>query len=193
MARMFSYVVEHDEGRSPHPRGRYCSLVHCKFSQTGIRPNVVEAARVGDWIVGTGGANLRKSAGHGKIIYAMKVTKKFSLSEYLCSRMFAARADHHTGPDAKRRFALISDDFYYFGRNAPRIPPRFNRPHPLEKKGPGYRSDFDAGFIVRFERWLRNQFSGGINGSPCKPPSPNTGPQLRHGCSTRCIPNRRCC
>lgn len=32
MARLFSYVVEHDEGRSPNPFGSYCTLANCKFS-----------------------------------------------------------------------------------------------------------------------------------------------------------------
>jgi hypothetical protein len=88
MARLFSHVVEHDEGRSPNPYGRYCTLCHCKFSSTGKKPNVVELASKGDWVVGTGGANLRKSSGHGTIVYAMKVTDKLPLREYLSAGKF---------------------------------------------------------------------------------------------------------
>ena len=33
----------------------------------------MELAEEGDWIAGTGGADLSKSAGHGKLIYAMRV------------------------------------------------------------------------------------------------------------------------
>ncbi len=44
-------------------------------------PNIVELAQVGDWIAGTAG-KIKQSAGHGKLIYAMKVTERISLREY---------------------------------------------------------------------------------------------------------------
>jgi hypothetical protein len=44
--------------------------------------NIDEMAEKGDWIAGTGGSDLRKSAGHGKLIYAMRIDEKISLAEY---------------------------------------------------------------------------------------------------------------
>lgn len=41
--------------------------------------NIVEMAEVGDWIVGTGGVDLSKSARHDKLIYAMWVDEKIPL------------------------------------------------------------------------------------------------------------------
>ena len=185
MARLFSYVVEHDEGCAPNPFGRYCTLAHCKFSGTGKKPNVVELANEGDWIVGTGGANLRKSSGHGTIVYAMKVTDKLSLNDYLRACKFRGRADCHDGPRSSKRFALISEDFYYFGRMAKPIPSRFNEPHRLEKRGPGFRSDFDEAFVARFETWLRNKFRRGVHGAACRPTSASATPKKcqRNPCS----------
>jgi len=164
MARLFSYVVEHDLGFSPNPFGGYCTLAHCKFSKSGRR-NIVELAREDDWVVGTGGASSR-SAGHGKLVYAMKVTNKLTLRQYFGEPQLRGRSDNRE-EDARitKRFALISKDFYYFGDHALRIPARFAR-HPLEKKGPGFRSDFDESFIHDFEKWIRTK-KPGVNGVPC--------------------------
>ena len=53
-------------------------LVKCKYGTK--RRNIVELAEVGDWIAGTGGADLRKRAGNGKLIYyAMRVDEIISL------------------------------------------------------------------------------------------------------------------
>ena len=165
MARLFSYVVEHDEGRSPNPFGRYCSLAHCKFSLDGRRKNVVESADEGDWIVGTGGATAR-SAGHGRLIYAMKIKHKLTLEEYYRDKRFSGRIDNRPGDSRRRdRFALIGTEFYYFGANAPRIPQTLMR-HPLEKKGPGFRKNFDEAFVDSFVTWLRTSFDRGRQGNP---------------------------
>jgi hypothetical protein len=163
MTRLFSYVVEHDLGFSPNPFGGYCTLAHCKFSRSH-RGNVVELARIGDWVVGTGGASQR-SSGHGTLIYAMKVTEKLTLQQYFSDERFRGRADNHS-EDADRtdRFALISNDFFYFGTNAVPIPPQFLT---LEKKGPGFRDKFDEPFITKFEEWLRKLSQPGVHGQPC--------------------------
>ena len=123
-------------------------------------------AQIGDWIVGTGGVKQDFSAGHGKIIYVMRVTEKLSLPEY--RRLYANRRDSTPGDVSKKdRFALLSKDFYYFGRNAVPIPERFLRAH-LEKRGPRYRCDFDESFIRDFEDWLAKTYKRGVHGPPCK-------------------------
>lgn len=68
--KLFSYVVDHDNGFAPNPYYGVCTLAHCKFGRKGYK-NAVELAKVGDWVVGTGGKG-KKSAGHGKLIYAMR-------------------------------------------------------------------------------------------------------------------------
>jgi len=64
MPRLYSYVVDHDLGFAPNPFGGCCTLAKCKYGSK--RRNIVEMAETGDWIAGTGGADLSKSAGHGK-------------------------------------------------------------------------------------------------------------------------------
>jgi hypothetical protein len=184
---MFSYVVDHDEGYSPNPVGGLCTLAHCKFSQSGRR-NLVEMAQVGDWIVGTGGKSA-SSAGHGRLIYAMRVTDKIPLRAYLTARQYAGRADRYppAGSD-QERFALISDDFYYFGRNAIHIAgiPTRHLNHPLEKRGPRHRHDFTEAFIADFEQWIARKFSVGVHGEPCAGTPPHWRPRR-----SRCVPVRR--
>ena len=101
----------------------------------------------------------------------MKVTEKLPMLEYLASAKFKNRLDNHSGPDAERRFALISTDFFYFGRNTPDIPSRF-RSYPLEKSGRAFRNSFDEKFIDDFEKWIRGRQGPGIHGEPCSP-TPN--------------------
>jgi Nucleotide modification associated domain 2 len=146
----------------------------------GGNKNVVELAEEHDWIVGTGGADLRKSAGNGKILYAMEITNKMSLHDYFNSPEFASKklgskgdyrfGDNHepqTEFDKYERYVLISEHFYYFGRNAITIPEK-RFPH-FEKKGRGFRSDFDETYIARFAKWIAQGRRVGKLGDPCLP------------------------
>jgi hypothetical protein len=131
-------------------------------------------ADVGDWVIGTGGNGV-KSAGHGRLIYAMQVTEKIPLRRYATDRRYAGRADRAPQDRTDRkRFVLISRHFFYFGRNAidlARIPVRYLT-HGLEKRGPNYRRDFPEASIADLERWLSEGFSIGVHGEPCggRPP-----------------------
>src|SRR4051812_12384265 len=86
---LYSYVVEHDNGHAPNPYFCVCTLCKCKFrKQVGKPRNVVELAVVGDWIIGTGGANLKKSTGHGTLVYAMRVDEKLTRERYFSDPRF---------------------------------------------------------------------------------------------------------
>ena len=172
--RLFSYVVQHDLGHAPNPFHGYCTLAHCKFGRR--KKNIVDLADENDWIVGTGGADMKVSAGHGRLIYAMKVSEILSLKEYFDDHRFALkkivsvanpRPDNlpqHRNDTARR--VLIAKEFYYFGRSAIKIPKRFIS-YPLEKRGPRFRyHNFDAEFIADFESWIRSK-KRGLNGAPC--------------------------
>jgi hypothetical protein len=166
MRKLFSYVVEHDHGRSPNPFGGYCTLAFCKFKEPGDRKrNVVELAAKEDWIVGTGGAS-RESAGHGRLVYAMLVTEKMNLRDYFRDPRFADRAGNR--PEFAGRtdmFALVSNHFYYFGKEAPQLAPR-HLAYPIERGGRGHRNKFPQRFIDDFVAWIA-QFSPGVHGDPC--------------------------
>ena len=164
---MYSYVVEHDYGRSPNPDGGFCTLAFCKFSEDGVRRNVVEMAKLGDWIVGTGG-NSDLSAGHGKLVYAMLVTEKMTLQDYFRDPRFKLRAGNEMHlASSTNRYALISEHFFFFGDSAPKFETR-HLDYPIEKRGPAHRSiSFTKEFIADFVTWLEAKYTVGIHGEPC--------------------------
>jgi hypothetical protein len=201
--RLYSYVVEHDTGDAPNPFFGYCTLCNCKYRESLDMPrNVVELAEIGHWVVGTGGANLTRSSGNGTIIYAMKVTDKMNLQEYFTSSEFACKKlgskgncrfgdnfERRTDFDKYERFVLISEHFYYFGRNAIKIPKK--RFPNLEKRGRRFRSRFEDSYIADFVSWIENEIGKkpgkhsrpcwplggqGDNCPPCKPRNKRTAP-----------------
>jgi hypothetical protein len=186
MPKLYSYVVDHDLGFAPCPFGGFCTLAKCKY---GLKKrNIVEMAEEGDWIAGTGGVDLGKSAGHGKLVYAIRVDEKIPLREY-CQAHGSDRIDARPEDDEDERFAIISHHFFYFGRNAIDILriPKKHLDHPFEKSGPRYRCDFSVEFVEDFARWLKANFKVGVHGRPCAPHStlemPKCPAKVRHrGC-----------
>lgn len=170
MSKLFSYVVDHDDGYAPNPFGGYCSLVHCKFKGVnGKKRNIVELAEAGDWILGTGGKS-KRSSGNGTIIYLMRVDFKPNFAQYLSDHRFSRRFDSEDF-NFGNEFALVSNTFFYFGRSALPISniPRAFRVVPLEKRGQGFRRDFTARFVQRFTQWFLNNFRKGMSALPCSP------------------------
>lgn len=157
-------------------------MAKCKYGTS--KRNIVEMVEEGDWIAGTGGANLHKSAGHGKLIYAMRVDEIIPLNEY-CQAHYGDRIDAEPEDDGDDRLALISHHFFYFGRNAINISdiPRTHLDHPFEKSGPNYRCDFSEKFVEDFAKWLETHFKVGVHGPPCQPLSelkmPKCPPRVR--------------
>lgn len=69
---LFSYVVARDYGFAPNPFGGVCTLATCK-------PKIRAAAKIGDWVVGTGSAEKHR---RGRLVYAMRVSETMSFNEY---------------------------------------------------------------------------------------------------------------
>src|ERR1019366_9436697 len=108
MTKLYSYVVDHDLGYAPNPFGGFCTLAKCKYGTVkcrngSYRRNIVELAEEGDWIAGTGGAS-SQSAGHGKLICAMRVDEIISLAEY-CRGNIGNRIDAEHDIAEKSRYA----------------------------------------------------------------------------------------
>ncbi|MEI6422171.1 MAG: hypothetical protein WCP55_08120 [Lentisphaerota bacterium] len=168
MTKLYSYVVNHDIGYAPNPYDSYCTLAHCKYIK--IRKNITDMALLGDWIIGTGGVKKKESAGYGKIIYVMRVDEIITLAAYYSDLRFKNRIDNHKyDPKEATRNVLISQHYFYFGKNAIPISeiPQNNLIHPLEKKGPRYRADFNPKFINQLTSWLENKYYIGMHGAPC--------------------------
>ena len=178
--KVFSYVVDHDNGHAPNPYFDYCTLCRCKFREKpGGHWNVVELAERGNWIIGTGGANLNRSAGHGKLIYAMRVDEKLTRKMYYDDPRFKLKKPANMGTyemtrgdnrqpicdfEKNEQFALVSEHFYYFGKEAVDIPEQFRN---FEKKGPWFRSDITPDDFGQFLRWLQANYKLGMHGEPC--------------------------
>lgn len=70
--RVFSYRLVRDYGFAPNPFHGICTLGTCK-------PQIRQAARVGDIVVGCGSVQLRCEE---RIIFAMRVSEKLSFQQY---------------------------------------------------------------------------------------------------------------
>lgn len=185
--KVFSYVVDHDNGFAPNPYFGACTLCGCKFEGG---KNIVQLAKEGDWVIGTGGKS-KRSVGNGKLVYAMRVDKRISRWDYFNGNEFAKKRPLKGGKyeqkcgdnldprlDEKERnafwkqeprlsdrkekqFVLISRYFWYFGARAKPIPKKFmsEKPHGfrLEKRGPGFRNHFEQTEIDMFLEWLEKQ------------------------------------
>lgn len=171
--QLFSYVVDHDYGLSPNPEGGLCSLARCKYG-TPQRANLVEKAMVGDWLIGTVGKSNIKDDSQivlGGLLYAMKITEKITLKEYVARYPHRRDAQFQSGCDRENlngRFALLSNIYFYFGKQAINLDelPRYDA-HPISKKGPGYRRDFDEDYVQQLEAWFLAQYQIGQIGKPC--------------------------
>ncbi len=179
---LFSYVVDHDLGFAPNPYSGYCTLVHCKFGSAEGRRNIVELAEVGDWILGSGGSG-KQSAGHGKLIYLMRVDEKPTFKEFLADRRFRGRDDWRDFGNGNT-FALVSERYFYFGKNALNIadlPKELTQR--LVKKGPGFRRDCPKQTMMAFVEWMGLKYKVGMHGDPCASTEASIKVRRRAGCS----------
>lgn len=163
---LFSYVVDHDRGLAPNPENGFCTLVHCKYQGNSKKRNIVELAKVGDWVLGTGGSST-ESAGPGNIIYLMRVDETPTFKEFRADFRFVDRRDRKS-PDEPARKALVSKHFYYFGRNAIS---KMELPKTLQKDlikiGPGFRSKYPPEKLGKLLEWFKENKKRGKHGQPC--------------------------
>jgi hypothetical protein len=93
----------------------------------------------------------------------MQITKKISLAQYCRESRYRNRCDAGKAPRGKDwRKVLISENFYYFGRNAVPIPARFSE----IQVGRGFKNKFSDAFIEAFVGWLKKHRRG-RKGLPC--------------------------
>ncbi len=69
----------------------------------------------------------------------------------------------HTTTDTDGKYALISEEFYYFGDNCPLIP---NELIDVCKKGIGEKTITQQDIVDAFVSWISENFSQGISGDP---------------------------
>jgi hypothetical protein len=188
-SKLYSYCIPYDDGAAPNPFGGTCTLVICK-------PVVRRTAEVGDWIVGTGSKRSPVGDTSGRLVYAMRVTDKLSMSDYdarcraqmrwkipecasedILRRVGDCIYDFSQNPAALRpsvhsvsnrkmdlggQYALLSKDFYYFGKAAPPLPDMLAG---IVKQGQGHRSVSNDPYLDTFIAWIR-ALTHGVNGDP---------------------------
>lgn len=83
--QLFSYVVARDFGFAPNPFHGVCTLATCK-------KDIRKAAKIGDWIIGTGSKSYKPRNIQGALLFCMRVDRiipfddYWSDEEFLCKR-----------------------------------------------------------------------------------------------------------
>lgn len=121
---LYTYCLRYDDGAAPNPFHGFCTLTICK-------PAIRRVARKGDWVVGLGGKDSPIGDISGRVIYAMKITKKMSLKEYdeYCRKSLKAKIPGWRSKDIVKR---VGDCIYDYSQpGEPRLRPgvhdEFNR------------------------------------------------------------------
>ncbi|EKN6384286.1 hypothetical protein DVP09_11610 [Yersinia enterocolitica] len=99
-SHLYAYIITRDFGFAPNPFHGYCTLATCK-------PGIRKSAKVGDWILGVGGANL-KLVKH-KCILLMKVTEKISFNDYWVDTRFSIKKPARNGSNVQ----MLGDNIYH--------------------------------------------------------------------------------
>lgn len=111
MPRLFSYTIPCDDGAAPNPFGGICTLAICK-------PAIRRVAQEGDWVVGLGSRRAPSGDLGGHVVYAMEVTKIFTLQEYdQWARI--ARPDRIPDLDCPTPSRWLGDCIYDYSSGAP--------------------------------------------------------------------------
>lgn len=181
---LFSYILSHDAGFVPNPFGGFCTLACCK-------PKIRRTASLGDWVMGTAPSSNPK-----KLIYIMEVTRGLPFDLYFIDPLYQSKKpapgnpygdniyrpaapgkfeqvvnlshDHrHIKKDLSTNRVLISDHFYYFGRNAPELPTKFAR---IIHSTQGHKrirpNDGGHGLAQELIEWVESNFKRGLQGEP---------------------------
>lgn len=103
-SHLYVYIITRDFGFAPNPFHGHCTLATCK-------PGIRSSAKVGDWILGIGGSNL-KSVKH-KCILLMKVTEKISFNDYWQDTRFSIKKPARNGSHVQ----MLGDNIYHQDEN----------------------------------------------------------------------------
>jgi hypothetical protein len=190
MSRLFSYVVRWDDGAAPNPFWDVCSLVICKpvVRRTAAKEDwilgtggknsdcgdttgrVIYAMRITEDVM-----TLAQYDEHCRRHLPLKLPKWKStdlrekygdcIYDFSTSPPTLRPSCHNAGnveKDLAGRCALLSSEFYYFGKNAVPLPKSLL---PVVKDGQGHKVKLNEPYKEEFVRWIRTQ-PRGLNGDP---------------------------
>ncbi|MDZ8104735.1 MAG: hypothetical protein RM338_03805 [Nostoc sp. DedQUE12a] len=109
MPTLYTYCLPHDTGAAPNPFWGICTLVICK-------PKIRLAAKVGDWVVGTGPVKSPIGNLKGRVVYAMEITQKMTMLEYdnFTKKQLPQKIPDFSASDKQLR---VGDSIYDFSHN----------------------------------------------------------------------------
>jgi hypothetical protein len=176
MIRIYRYVLMHDTGMAPNPRGGLVTLGTCK-------PEIRKRAREGDWVV----ANF-PSPRNELVAWAGKIKRCIPVGHYAWEfperhdALHEMRTDgepqrirgkhewYHRGANEQRKDrtgnVLVFDmsDCWYFGNQGRQFPPALEH---LIARGQGHRvNNRKQGDLAQLQAWLKTLGSPGIHGTP---------------------------
>ena len=108
---LYSYCLRYDDGAAPNPYWGICTLTICK-------PAIRRTARVGDWVVGLGSANSPVGDVSASVVYAMRISRKMTLTEYdtYCRSSLRSKIPSWRHSDFRR---WVGDCIYDYSRGSP--------------------------------------------------------------------------
>lgn len=189
----FSYKIEHDYGLAPNPFGEYCTLAVCKptirknrnlkigdwifgtgSKKIGKLNHLIFAMKVEgilsfDEYWNDERFQYKKPVLNGSLIqifgdnfYHLDEEGKQWIQEE--SAHSTVDKQSHIKNDLSGENVLFSKSFYYFGKNAPKIPKNF---HTICNDGRNMKSSsIDPDTADNFLKWLEKSFEFGIHGDP---------------------------
>jgi hypothetical protein len=183
--RFCSYVVVHDEGFAPNPFAGFCTLAACTPNHQGLR-----LAR-GDCLIGHSsiatGSRLIYAMRISEVLdfdayyrdprFAAKKARPRTWQERRGDNIYFRDRDgrwaqaltfFHTRPgdlekDTRYPRVFISDHFWYFGENAPKIPSRYSA---LVRMRQGCGCSHNSATVRSFVTWLETTYPMGQQGDP---------------------------
>ncbi|MBN2503214.1 MAG: hypothetical protein JXB38_20725 [Anaerolineales bacterium] len=205
--KLYSYTVKFDSGFAPNPFGKFCTLATCK-------PKIRLYAQEGDWVMGSGsvatvgGDRLVYAMEITKVLSLQDYAKNpnFKYKKPIMNGSWKERCGDnvyekvdgewtqlpspfhgsaHLEKDTGGQNVLISENFYYFGKEAIEIPKQFQKL--IFKRG--YKKEFDDDLVQEFIDWLKTKYRKGIHGDPidregeCDCEEPMTNSSKDSGCA----------
>lgn len=112
MTRLYTYCIPYDDGAAPNPFWGVCTLAICK-------PAIRRTAKIGDWVVGTGSRNAPNGDMSGRVVYAMRISNKLTMSDYdsWTKHNCKEKIPDWNNVDVRRR---LGDSIYEYSDSPPR-------------------------------------------------------------------------
>jgi hypothetical protein len=181
MARLFSYCLRWDKGVAPNPFWGFCTLVVCKpqirraaavgdwvvgtgssNSPVGdLSGHLVYAMRVSQKLTMREYEEFVRRHCPGKVPDWSNPDPRRRLGDaiydFSCDPPRVRNSVHteaHRGRDLGGGYALVSDHFFYFGDQSPRLPDHLRG---LARQGPGHQSDANQALLGPFLDWLHRE------------------------------------